>query len=411
MSSMPRDPAFDSTLALLNDPYRFIGNRCRRLKSNLFQTRLLLQPTICMTGAEAAELFYDLRRFTRIGAAPEPVRATLFGKGGVQGLDGHSHQHRKAMFLSLLTPQRVEHLADDVAAAWSEATGHWQQQTKVVLYEAVQQLLTQAVCRWAGVSMPPEELPLRTRQLVSLFDEAGSLRHFRSRRARSKAEQWLSGLIDDVRTERLKAPEESALSVIAWHRDGNDSLLPLRVAAVELLNVLRPTVAVSVFVAFAAHAMHAFPFCLGPLQAGNARYLEWFVQEVRRYYPFFPAVAARVRETFEWQGLRFERGRRVILDLYGTDHDPAVWGDPEAFRPERFCDQKVTPFNFIPQGGGDVRADHRCPGEGVAVAVMKVSVGFLVGLRYQVPSQDLRIDLQRLPAIPRSGFVIAGVTL
>ncbi len=117
MSSMPRDPAFDSTLALLNDPYRFIGNRCKRLKSNLFQTRLLLQPTICMTGAEAAELFYDSRRFTRIGAAPEPVRATLFGKGGVQGLDGHPHQHRKAMFLSLLTPQRVEHLADEVAAA------------------------------------------------------------------------------------------------------------------------------------------------------------------------------------------------------------------------------------------------------------------------------------------------------
>lgn len=245
---------------------------------------------------------------------------------------------------------------------------------------------------------------------MSLFDEAGSLRHVRSRLARSKAEQWLSGLIDDVRTGRLKAPEESALSVIACHREGNDSLLPLRVAAVELLNVLRPTIAVSVFVAFAAHAMHEFPFCLGPLQAGYARYLEWFVQEVRRYYPFFPAVAARVRETFEWQGLRFERGRRVILDLFGTDHDPAVWSDPEAFRPERFGDQKVTPFNFIPQGGGDVRAHHRCPGEGVAVAVMKVSVNFLVRLRYQVPSQDLRIDFQRLPAIPRSGFVIADVT-
>lgn len=96
----------------------------------------------------------------RCGA--EPVRATLFGKGGVQGLDGHPHQHRKAMFLSLLTPQRVEHLADEVAAAWSEATGHWQQQTKIVLYEAVQQLLTQAVCRWAGAPMPPVELPLRT---------------------------------------------------------------------------------------------------------------------------------------------------------------------------------------------------------------------------------------------------------
>ena len=83
---------------------------------------------------------------------------------------------------------------------------------------------------------------------------------------------------------------------------------------------------------------------------------------------------------------------------------------PTRYMNERFGDQKVTPLNFIPQGGGDVRAHHRCPGEGVAVAVMKVSVNFLVRLRYQVPSQDLRIDFQRLPAIPRSGFVIADVT-
>lgn len=181
MSSMPRDTAFDSTLALLKDPYRFIGNRCRRLGSDVFQTRILLQPTICMTGARSAELFYDARRFTRISAAPEPVQATLFGKGGVQALDGHPHRHRKGMFLSLLTPDRTECLADEAAAAWSEATGRWQQQTTVVLYEAVQQLLTQAVCRWAGVPIPPEELPLRTGQLVSLYDEAGSLRHLRSR--------------------------------------------------------------------------------------------------------------------------------------------------------------------------------------------------------------------------------------
>lgn len=209
----------------------------------------------------------------------------------------------------------------------------------------------------------------------------------------------------------MKATAESVLFIVAHHRDGTGRLVPLRVAAVELLNVLRPTVAVSVFVAFAAHAMHEFPAGRAMLRAGDARYLEWFVQEVRRFYPFFPAVAARVQETFESRGLRFDRGRRVMLDLYGTNHDPAAWGDPQAFRPERFSDQKVTPFNFVPQGGGDVRIHHRCPGEGVAVALMKVSVDFLARrLRYQVPPQDLRIEWRRLPAIPRSGFVIAGVT-
>ena len=31
--TMPRDERFDSTLALLADPYRYIGNQCRRLGS------------------------------------------------------------------------------------------------------------------------------------------------------------------------------------------------------------------------------------------------------------------------------------------------------------------------------------------------------------------------------------------
>lgn len=106
-SSMPRDPAFDSTLALLKNPYQFISARSQRIGCSVFRTRILLQPTICMTGAKAAELFYDSCRFTRIGAAPEPLQATLSGKGGVQGLDGSSHRHRKAMFLSLLTPEQV----------------------------------------------------------------------------------------------------------------------------------------------------------------------------------------------------------------------------------------------------------------------------------------------------------------
>ncbi len=51
MPRIPRDKSLDSTLALLSDPHRFISTRCRRYQSDLFETRLLLQRTICMTGA------------------------------------------------------------------------------------------------------------------------------------------------------------------------------------------------------------------------------------------------------------------------------------------------------------------------------------------------------------------------
>ena len=103
----------------------------------------------------------------------------------------------------------------------------------------------------------------------------------------------------------------------------------------ELLNILRPTVAVAVFIVFAAHALHGFPACRPKLQTGD-EYPELFVQEIRRLYPFFPAVMARTRHNFEWNGYRFPRGRRVMLDLYGTNRDARAWDAPEEFRPDRF---------------------------------------------------------------------------
>ncbi|MEA1942541.1 MAG: hypothetical protein U9P68_09875 [Pseudomonadota bacterium] len=50
MSGIPSAKGFDSTLALLRNPYGFISETCRDLDSDLFETRVLFQKTICMTG-------------------------------------------------------------------------------------------------------------------------------------------------------------------------------------------------------------------------------------------------------------------------------------------------------------------------------------------------------------------------
>lgn len=52
---------------------------------------------------------------------------------------------------------------------------------------------------------------------------------------------------------------ESAAGIIAAHRDVDGQLLTPRVAAVELLNILRPTVAPAVYITFVGHALEAQP--------------------------------------------------------------------------------------------------------------------------------------------------------
>ncbi|TDC61446.1 cytochrome P450, partial [Micromonospora sp. KC207] len=83
MASIPADRSPDSTLALLREGYRFIGDRCDRYDTDIFQARLRLEQTICLRGREAAALFYDPERFVRAGATPKRVQRTLTGAGGV----------------------------------------------------------------------------------------------------------------------------------------------------------------------------------------------------------------------------------------------------------------------------------------------------------------------------------------
>jgi fatty-acid peroxygenase len=402
----------DDTIAMRRDPYRFLSRRASELGEDVFETRLLLRPMLCMTGPEAARIFYDPARFQRAGAAPPPLQKTLFGKGGVQGLDGGHHRQRKAMFLELNRPGQAEALSQIVRRRWGAALWDWAGVGHIELYPRLQELLTRAVCEWAEVPLAEDEVKTRTRQLSALFDQAGAvgIGHFRSRAARRGAERWAAQIIEDIRAERRPVGAESAASVVANHRDGDGHLLEPRVAAVELLNVLRPTVATAVYICFVAHALDADPAWRQRITTGDGSEDHAFVEEVRRHYPFFPAVAAVVREEFQWQGHRFPQGRRVLLDLYGTNHDPRVWTNPFRFDPQRFLGPEPSHFAFVPQGGGDPAVDHRCPGEPISTRLMAVALDQLTRRMTYTPLRaNSSVDFGRLPALPANGYPMRDV--
>ncbi|MEU8220031.1 cytochrome P450 [Micromonospora taraxaci] len=411
MASMPADRSPDSTLALLRAGYRFIGERCERYDSDVFRTRILLAPTICLRGRPATELFYDTERFQRATAMPLRVQRTLTGRGGVQGLDGTEHADRKAMLMSIMTPAAIRQLGQLFDDEWRARIPAWEAAGPVSLYDELGRLLTRVVYAWVGVPLPASQVADRAVELHAMI-EAPALagpRHWRGRLARRRAERRLAALVERTRTGLAPAPAGSALAVIAEHRDGRGNLLPRRIAAVELLNLLRPVVAVDQYIAFAALALHDHPGWRDRVRDDDEA-TEQFVQEVRRYYPFFPMAAARVRRSFEWQGHHFPAGRRVLLDLYGTNHHPTLWPEPELFRPERFAGRRVDPFALIPQGGGDHWAGHRCAGEWITIDLMKRAVANLTTtMRYDVPVQDLTLDLRRMPALPPLGLTITNI--
>ncbi|WP_165367949.1 cytochrome P450 [Phytoactinopolyspora endophytica] len=408
----PRDRSPDSTLMLLNDGYGFLLKRLRRYQQDVFETRLLGERVICLHGPEAARVFYDPERFGRSHAAPSRVEKTLFGRGGVQGLDGAAHERRKAMFMQLMTDDRINDLVTLFERAWRSVLPRWESSDRVVLFEEAQELLCRAVCTWSGVPLHDDEVPRRALDMAAMVDAFGAVgpRHWRGRSARRRSEGWISGIVADVRTGDRAADEASALHTIAFHRDSDGEFLDTRVAAVELLNVIRPVVAISWYIAFIGVALHDCPEWKERVRSGGDGEVERFVHEVRRFYPLAPFVGARVRQSFDWGGHRFDEGTLVILDVFGTHRDARLWDRPGEFDPDRFRGWTSDGYDLIPQGGGDHHRDHRCAGEWITVAVMKAATQLLCdAIEYDVGRQDLAFSLNRIPTAPKSGVVLERI--
>ena len=417
MNNIPRLSAWSSAWGLAHEGFAFIYNRCRRLQSDLFEINVPFLKVVCISGPEAAQLFYDPQRFIRRKAVPKRIQKTLFGEKAVQVLDNGAHLRRKEIFMSIMSPDQIQRLSALVSEHFQKAIPKWETMDRtapgsVRLFDQMQELLCRVACAWAGVPLAETEVPKRTRLLWQMVDAFGAVgpRHLQGRWARRRTEAWIRNVILDVREGRLHAPAGTAAHAMAWSPDVQEQPMDAQVAAVELINIIRPIVAISTYVVFAALALHDHPEYREKLRTATEEDIEQFVHEVRRYYPFAPFLGANVRTAFDWRGCHFPEGAMVLLDIYGTNRDPNTWDRPLEFLPERFRDRAENAYDFIPQGGGNYHTNHRCAGEWVTIETIKVALTYLTRhLIYSVPPQDLTYKLSRMPTYPKSRFVISQI--
>ena len=366
MHDIPGQTLFDSSLALLREGYQFIANRCQRYRSPVFATRLWFRRTLCMRGEMAAKLFYAQQLFTYTKTAPR-ILSSFFGIDREQGRQACEHRQHKQWLFQALDAPRVEQLLRLAEEQWLAALQRWEGQAHVVMLPEIETLLCKALCRWAGIPLDDQE--------------------------------------EAQRAGRLDAPAHSVLALLGGYRDSDGELLSRRVAAAELLALLRPIVAVARFIVFAVLELNRHPEWQRRL-AQDDQWLRPFTQEVRRFYAFRPFVAARVRQDFEWEGYDFKAGTRVLLDLYGTNLDPVTWHQPDEFLPERFIAWQGNVYSFIPLGD----AHHRCPCEQLAIMLIESALRlFCRRMHYTVAQQDLSVSTRRMPMPPASCLVLSEI--
>lgn len=132
-----------------------------------------------------------------------------------------------------------------------------------------------------------------------------------------------------------------------------------------------------------------------PEALAKAPYLEAVCNETLRLRPPSPGVGRKLNAPMQIAGYELPAGAGVFAQIIWAHHDPAVFPEPESFRPERFLERTYSPFEFLPFGGGN----RRCIGAAFALYEMKLILGTLLR-RYSfelVSRKPVRAGLQGLP--------------
>jgi hypothetical protein len=108
----------------------------------------------------------------------------------------------------------------------------------------------------------------------------------------------------------------------------------------------------------------------GEIDAGESdEYLGATITEILRLRPVLPNAEPRLtKREVEIGGHRYPPGVVLMASAYLIHHDPDIYPEPQAFRPERFEGVAPGTYTWIPFGGGR----RRCLGASFAVQEMKV---------------------------------------
>jgi cytochrome P450 len=111
-----------------------------------------------------------------------------------------------------------------------------------------------------------------------------------------------------------------------------------------------------------------------------------------------------VVKPIEVGGFSYPEGVCLVPNAYLIHHDPEIYEDPYAFRPQRFVDKAPGTYTWIPFGGGR----RRCLGASFAMLEMRIVLRAVLRERELEPIGD-RYSLPRrrnITVTPANGATV-----
>jgi cytochrome P450 len=361
--------------------------RLRQRYGKRFTVKLPFQPpfVILSDPEEIKQLFTAPAEVLHPGEGARVLEPTV-GSNSVILLDEDAHLEQRKLLLPAFHGQKMARLTGLMEELTERELDSWPLGEKVVLHPRLQRLTLEIILRAVfgleqgrqlddlrdlltdilQFSENPLSVMPAVQRVASWF---GPLKRFQELSAR--ADEHIFRLIEERRTNGSDRDDVLGMLLEARHEDGSPmSPQELRDELMTALVAGHETTASQL--AWAFERLSRLPRVVERLvNEDDDEYLTATIYEILRLRPVLPNAEPRLtKRPVKIGGFEYPAGVALLASASLVHHDPAVYPEPYAFRPERFLGRSPGTYTWIPFGGGR----RRCLGASFALQEMKIVI-------------------------------------
>ncbi len=296
--------------------------------------------------------------------------APLIGASSFMLCEEDKHRYGRGAIMPMFHRKMVKGYATMVADVVEREVASWPLGAPFSLHQRVRALMLGLILRAIFVDEDRLLDALHGRLLESLSVagsfvlQAPQLRHLpgwhgtwrRFVKLRARADELIFAIVSRRRSEVDRGDLLDAL-LAARNPDGSEMTdQQIRDNLMSMILAGHETTTAELAWAFQllAHNGAAQSRLLEEIDGGKGeRYLTATINETLRHRPAFPFLIPRaVTEPIEIGGRTYRPPASLLGCTYLMHHDPALYPEPQAFRPERFLDDGRQPPAWLPWGAG-----------------------------------------------------------
>lgn len=425
------------TLRLIINPTRFL-EECAAKYGDLFTVRVLginSPPVVFFSSPEAiAECFavpakeLDFKKATHVF---EP----LFGENSIVLQEGRSHNRQRQLLMPPFHGERMQDYGQIICKITEEVTRTWTVGKTTSIQQIMPDITLQIILQVVFGMTPGARYQKLKKLLSTLLEDVtkpgySTLFFFpplqknlgewspwgKYLKRREEIDQLIYAEIEERRLSN-DASRRDILTLLMSARDENQEQMTDKELRDQLVSLLllgyETTAGVLAWVFYLIHfhpqvkdkliqELNTLGDTLNPETITQLPYLSAVCQETLRIHPIALICTPRmVKNTVEIIGHKFASGTVLVPCIHLAHRRIETFTEPEKFQPERFLNQKFSPYEYLPFGGGY----RGCIGAAFSLYEMKLVIATILS-RFQlelVDKQPVRPVRRGITIVPSGG--------